>query len=288
MNKANLKKKLIIGSANFTQNYGVSNRKIGQNEIRKILNLAKKNRINSVDTAASYLTDTTVFKDFKKKLKLISKINPDIKWISYNYCKEKINWQIKKLYNDIDILLFHDVNVLYKKHGQKIFKNIKQLKKNGFFKKIGISIYSPSCLNYLVSKYEIDVVQCPYNIFDKRIIDSGWLHKLKKKKIEVHARSIFLQGVLLNKNYSTKKYFKKWKNHFDLWFRYLKKNDISGVDYCVNDIINKDFDRIVIGIENFNNFNELLNFKPLKNINNFINLKNNDLGLIDPRKWKNI
>ena len=32
MNKANLKKKLIIGSANFTQNYGVSNRKIRQNE----------------------------------------------------------------------------------------------------------------------------------------------------------------------------------------------------------------------------------------------------------------
>ena len=107
-----------------------------------------------------------------------------------------------------------------------------------------------------------------------------------KKKIEVHARSIFLQGLLLKKNYLKKKYFNKWKNHFDLWFRYLKKNDISGVDYCVNDIINKDFDRIVIGIENFNNFNELLNFKPLKNINNFINLKNNDLGLIDPRKWK--
>ena len=94
--------------------------------------MAKK-RINSVDTAASYLTDTTVFKDFK--LKLTSKINPDIKWISYNYCKEKINWQIKKLYNDIDILLFHDVNVLYKNTGKKFLKNKKQLKKT-IFKKL--------------------------------------------------------------------------------------------------------------------------------------------------------
>ena len=129
-------------------------------------------------------------------------------------------------------------------------------------------------------------MQCPYNIFDKRIIDSGWLHKLKKKNRSACFRSIFLQGVFIKQKLFDQKYFNKWKNHFDLWFRYLKKNDISGVDYCVNDIINKDFDRIVIGIENFNNFNELLNFKPLKNINNFINLKNNDLGLIDPRKWK--
>ena len=48
--------------------------------------------------------------------------------------------------------------------------------------------------------YNIDVVQIPYNILDKRVIYSGWYRKLKKIGIEVHARSIFLQGLLVNKS----------------------------------------------------------------------------------------
>ena len=99
-------------------------------------------------------------------------------------------------------------------------------------------------------------------------------------------RSIFLQGVLLNKKYSNKRYFIKWKEHFGLWFKYLKKNKISEIDYCINDIINHDFDKIIIGIESFKNLNQLLNFKSLKNINKSIDLTSNDLRLIDPRKWK--
>ena len=56
-------------------------------------------------------------------------------------------------------------------------KNLLILKKNKYFKKIGVSIYDSKCLNYLISRYKIDVVQCPYNIFDKRIINSGWFRK---------------------------------------------------------------------------------------------------------------
>ena len=42
MNKANLKKRIMIGSANFAQKYGVAPTKIDKNEIKKILNLSKK------------------------------------------------------------------------------------------------------------------------------------------------------------------------------------------------------------------------------------------------------
>lgn len=287
INQKNLfKKKLIIGSANFTQKYGANNKKVRRYEIKKILELAKKNKINTIDTAASYLSDISIFKNFKNKFRLISKVNPDANWTSYDYCKKVIEDQVKKLNNNIEILLFHNIEILYKKEGREIFKNIKLLKINGFLKKIGISIYDPNCLSYLTSKYDIEVVQCPYNIFDKRIVASGWLRKLKKKDIEVHARSIFLQGILLNKEYSNKRYFIKWKDHFSLWFKYLKKNKISKIDYCINDIINKDFDKIIIGIESFENLNQLLNFKSLKNINKSIDLTSNDLKLIDPRKWK--
>ncbi|MEM5627314.1 hypothetical protein AAHB47_28660 [Bacillus wiedmannii] len=42
-----------------------------------------------------------------------------------------------------------------------------------------------------------DMIQVPLNIFDQRLIYSGLLQKLKTKGIEIHARSPYLQGLLL-------------------------------------------------------------------------------------------
>jgi aryl-alcohol dehydrogenase-like predicted oxidoreductase len=43
----------------------------------------------------------------------------------------------------------------------------------------------------------VDLVQVPVNILDQRLIRSGHLAKLKKAGVEIHARSVFLQGLLL-------------------------------------------------------------------------------------------
>ena len=43
---------------------------------------------------------------------------------------------------------------------------------------------------------DIDIIQFPLNIFDNRVIK--YLHTNKITNVELHARSIFLQGTLLN------------------------------------------------------------------------------------------
>ena len=63
-------------------------------------------------------------------------------------------------------------------------------------------------LDDLLKKYNFDVVQCPFNILDRRILNSGYFDKLKKLGKETHARSIFLQGLLINKSFHKKKYFR--------------------------------------------------------------------------------
>jgi len=285
MKKNILKKKIILGTANFTQRYGVRPVKVNLDEAKKILNLAKKNNLNILDTADSYLDDISFFKYTKKKFKIISKVKPDIKWISLQYCKDELDKQMIKLDSKIEILLLHDVNFFFLSSGIKVFKNLNILKKKGYFKKIGFSIYSPDSLEFLITKYDIDVIQCPYNILDKRIVDSGWLYKLKKKNIEVHVRSIFLQGLLVNKKISNKKYFKKWKNKILNWFKFLTLCRITPIEYILNDLLDHDFDRIIIGINNYDNLKEILNYK-IKNNNKSVNFKIKDLKLIDPRRWK--
>ena len=278
--------KVVIGSANFTQNYGLNSKKINLDEINKILTLAKKNKIKRIDTAANYLNDDSIFKKKNFKFNIISKIQPTIKWVSFSYCKKELDIHLKRLNHKIDIILFHDLKILYKKEGRLIFNNLNILKKKGYFNKIGISIYNPNCLSYLISKYDIEVVQCPYNLFDKRIINTGWFNKLKKRGIEIHARSIFLQGLLLNYENIKKKYFNEWKQHFNLLHKYLRKNNISKIDYCINDLIQHNFDNIVVGIDSYKNLKQIINFKPLKYQNKLVDFTINDLRLTDPRKWK--
>ena len=285
MSKIEFKKKLVIGSANFAQKYGADPIEIKNKQIKKILKIAKENNINFIDTAETYLKNKDIFKKIDKRFKFITKIKPDFRWVSLDFCQKKLQTHFKKFNkNKIETLLFHDINILLGKNGPIIFKNIKKFKKK-YFKKIGISIYETKNLNYLINNYNIDVVQCPFNILDKRIVNSGWLKKLRGKGIEIHARSIFLQGLLVNTSVYKKKYFKKWQKLFFKWFQDLEVNNISAIDYCLSDLINYDFDRIIIGVNNYNDLNEIINFKKIKKNNKIINLKISDTKLIDPRKW---
>tara|TARA_Y100000816_G_scaffold290009_1_gene277726 strand:- start:255 stop:1115 length:861 start_codon:yes stop_codon:yes gene_type:complete len=286
MNSIFFKNRFILGTANFTQNYGADKTKIKLAQIKKILNFAIKNKINKIDTAESYLKNHAMFKYTKKKFHLCTKIKPDNKWTSLDYCRNKIENHINKLnQGKIETILFHDTKILYRKNGKQIFNNLEILKKKRYFKKIGISIYDFDCLNYIIPNFKINVVQCPYNILDRRILKSKWFNKLKIRGIEIHVRSIFLQGLLVNKTIHKKKQFKKWKLKISEWFKSLERNNISPVNYCLNDLIRHDFDKIVIGISKLEDFKEILDFRSKKNINKVIDLNIKDSKLIDPRKW---
>ena len=286
MKKSQLKKRFVIGSANFTQKYGADSTKISNHEVKKILNLAKNNNIYKIDTAEAYLKREQVFKKLNKNFQFYTKIIPDQNWTSLEFCQQKLENHFKYFNtNKVEVIFFHDIKILFTKNGKKIFENLQNLKKKKFFHKIGLSIYDTDSLNYMTSNYDIDIVQCPYNVLDKRILNTGWFDKLKKLEIEVHARSIFLQGLLVNKSVYKKKYFKKWKKQISQWFTLLENNRISPIDYCLSDILNSDFDKVVIGINNFDNLKEIINFKKI-NMNKILNLKIDDIKLIDPRKWK--
>lgn len=289
MKKSEFKKRIVIGSANFDQKYGIAENQINQKEISRIINFAISSNLFIIDTAQAYLKTNKIFKNIDRRFKFITKIKLDKQFMSLQFCKKILKSHLLNFKNfKIQTLLIHDIKILYTKFGPTIFRNFLLLKKKKYFKEIGVSIYDPKCLSYLTSRYKIDVVQCPYNVLDKRIINSGWLKRLKKKKIQVHARSIFLQGLLVNNNLHKDKYFKKWQNIFSKWFKYLVKNNISPIQYCINDVLKNDFDKIIIGINTKDNLKEILNFKSLNKNFKFINLETNNLNLIDPRKWKKI
>lgn len=283
--------KICIGTANFNNRYGFKKNKTTIKNIKKILEYSKKKKINFLDTAINYSNSKKILSKMNiKKFNLISKISlpkRNIKklknWIIKSVIKEKNNLRIKSLY----ALLLHDTKIFEnKKNIFEICEAIDYLKEKKIIKKIGLSIYDPIELDKYFDYYNFEIVQFPLNVFDRRIIDSGWLKKLKKKKVELHARSVFLQGLLLlNKKNLPKKYL-KWEKYFKNFDEFVEAKKISKKHACLSLIKNYiKIDKLIIGVNNYRQIKENLELLNLKSIKIPKNLQVNSKRLINPKLW---
>ena len=109
-----------------------------------------------------------------------------------------------------------------------------------------MSIYNFNTLDKILDEFKVDMIQVPFNILDRRLATKNYLNKIKKKKIQIHVRSIFLQGILLTNIKKMPKKFLKWKNLFKTWYTWLEKNKLSKLQACLNFILSfKSFSKIL-------------------------------------------
>jgi aryl-alcohol dehydrogenase-like predicted oxidoreductase len=94
-------------------------------------------------------------------------------------------------------LLVHQVDCLFATGGRLLMDKMVELKQRGLVRRIGVSVYSGQQIDRVLDQYRVDLVQLPVNVFDQRLLQSGHLRVLQRAGIEVHARSAFLQGLLL-------------------------------------------------------------------------------------------
>ena len=282
--------KLIIGTANFNQKYGIANnfKSISKKEIKKIIKLAYLNKIYTFDTSPDYgNAEKNLGKYSSKNFNFISKLNKISTKNLNQSIESSIIESLKKLNKKkLEGLLLHDEKVLLKKRGLNIFNVLKKLKKKGLFKMIGVSFYNKNILLKTIKKFNLDFVQIPVNIFDQRFIDKDLINKLKEKKIKIYARSIFLQGILLKTNTKTKKKFLKWDIEFKKYHNFLKENNLTPLEACLNFVLDKKFiDKILIEILNKKELLQILNCTNVTGIDYKIMKQNKKIKLINPSYW---
>lgn len=183
--------------------------------------------------------------------------------------------------------MLHEPNVMINPKAHLLYKSLLDLKNKNLIDKIGLSVNNLDDIIPILDNYHFDLIQAPLNIFDRRLITQGIIKYCKEKKVEIHARSIFLQGLLLMKKNDLPLYFKKWVNHFELWYEWLKTNNIKPLKACfmyVNSI--RGIDNIVIGIENNAQLQEILEIDNDHSICFDNDLMINDIRLINPFYWK--
>ena len=258
--------KIGLGTVQFGLSYGISNSK-GQTspyEVKNILKRAKHNKIDVLDSASAYGNAEEVLgQNDLQEFKVVSKFVPPSSGESVALQLEQSlrNLSLEKLY----AYLAHRPSDLLK-HPEH-WEELNAFKEAGKILKIGFSLNEPHELEELLNNgFEPDLVQVPYNYFDRRF-ENG-IVKLRRNGCEIHTRSTFLQGLFFMDPEDLGIFFDQIK---PLLIELQKKRSMLP-GQLIKFVIEKPFiDKIILGIEtekqlkeNINSIEPAMSLPPLK------------------------
>jgi aryl-alcohol dehydrogenase-like predicted oxidoreductase len=277
--------KLALGTVQFGLDYGVTNHdgQVAIDEVKNILDYAKDKGIDTLDTASGYGNSEQVLGEVGvNNYRIITKTTP---------LKNGVDGVIKGFHQSLDSLnigqvdglLIHNIDDTKDKRFGELFYKLNELKEEGVIKKIGFSTYTPEQVDFLLENFDFDLIQVPFNVFDTRLVEGGQLKALKKKNIEIHARSVFLQGVLLSFD-SLSDYFSTWDTQFEQYQGLVREKELSLLEYALNFALNtQELDKILVGVDSVNQLTDIVNaFKSDVDLKAF---KIDDINLLNPNLW---
>ncbi len=285
----NLIKKISIGSAQFGQKYGIASKsKPDITEIYKILNYAYSRGIYSIDTAKDYgnseeIIGNYLVKNPDKKLSICTKTNLKINCLLENYKSSEKSLNLKP-----EILLAHSSKTYLSDTFQSQIKGLLNYNEN---LKIGASVYDEKEITKVMcSKTTPNVLQIPISILDTRLLRSGILKKLNESGIEIHARSIFLQGLFFLDNPLLKKKFPDALPYLLKLKEVSKKNNLEISELALLWVANmREIKNVIIGVDNLDqlkyNINSLKKILDSSVVEQVLSIQYDNKKVLNPRYW---
>lgn len=197
---------LGLGTAQFGLDYGIANDRgiCPPEDVAAILETAAESGIGVLDTAPAYGTAEQVLGEVlpaAHRFRIVTK-TPHLGGLRHDgdirqAVLDAFAASRAKLRRDrLAGLLTHNANDLLRPGGPALWAAMAGLKRAGEVERIGASVYSAGQLDAVLERYPLDLVQLPWNAVDGRI-GPPLLAALAARGIELHARSVFLQGLLL-------------------------------------------------------------------------------------------
>jgi aryl-alcohol dehydrogenase-like predicted oxidoreductase len=286
--------KIALGTVQFGIDYGVNSvdGQVRPEEVKKILSYAHSKNIDLLDAAPAYGNSEKILGRMDiSNFKVVTKTrhfgslkitNNDVKLLNNDF-----HHSLKDLKQDgVYGVLIHNADDLLKPGAEKLFDKLQELKQAEKIVKIGVSVYNHSQLQPILDNFDIDLVQLPFNILDRRMIDSGMLAALHSKGTEVHARSVFLQGLLLMSEQNRPDKFNRWSSLWKIWHEWLNDNQITALEATIRHAISMpEISKVLVGVDTKDQLKEIMVASDgiLPNIPT--ELYTNDVNLLNPSNW---
>lgn len=250
-------KKLILGTVQLGLNYGINNSS-GKPSLEKafeILHTAYDNGLRILDTAEAYGDSQEVIGEFQKqnpnkKFKIITKLsakhslkNNELLSHIFNSCK---------ILNTSDLhgYMFHNYQSF--KENTSFYKEILQAKEQGIIKYAGISLYTNDEIEDIIVNYnDFDFIQIPFNLFDNESKRKELIKAAKQKNIEIHIRSVFLQGLFFKDYNKLPEKLLPLKKYMEILDKIKSNSKINIEDLALQYVLQKEYiNYVLIGVEN--------------------------------------
>lgn len=279
--------KIVIGTVQFGLSYGINN-KVGQVdklEVMKILGVAHDFGIRTLDTAYVYGNSEEVLGQVNASdnFKIVSKYPQCNEPVEMMFNKSLLRLHTKKLY----AYIAHDFDTIANDLDR--WKEFEALKKENKIERIGFSLYNVKQLQFLWDNdICFDILQFPYNIFDRQF--EPFFDKLKQKKVEIHIRSVFLQGLFFKNTESLGEKINVLKPYLVKLQSYCKDNNITIEQLTLNYVLSKDkIDGVLMGVDskeqlqtNLSKLNYTISSKDIDFVNSIIV---EEKEMLNPVNW---
>ena len=279
----------MLGTALFGLNYGTFNckPKLEKKRIFEILDYALEQQILDIDTAQAYGSSETNLGEYPNihKFRISTKFKTQSTSTDIRPLFEKSLAQLRV--PNLHSMLFHSYSDLDSIAGEKAYAFLQEQKQIGRLQKIGCSVYTPAEAVAAIQKYNFDIIQGPFSILDQRMVKSGALHDLRKRNVEFHARSIFLQGTVFLPASKILTHLPEVACKLELLQR-LSKETNSSISQLTYTFLNQTslVSKAIIGVDSISELKKFADHGAPVLPENWEMFSVTNENQIDPRKWR--
>lgn len=189
----------------------------------------------------------------------------------------------KKIYG----LLVHHAEDLLVPGGEKLVAAMTELKDKGVVENIGVSVYDGEQVDAVLKIFKPDIVQLPVSVLDQRMLLNGQLERLKNAGVEIHVRSVFLQGLLLMPLSQVPAYFDPVRPLLARWHAAAQAQGMTLVQAALSFVRDIPYvDTVLVGVESLAQFQSCLEDFSIDASFDASNLACNDPMFVNPALWK--
>mgnify|MGYP003975138763 FL=1 len=290
--------KVALGTVQFGVNYGISNKagKTSQAEVGAILVAAEKYGVSVIDTAALYGDREAVLGQTlppNSSFNIVTKTSQFAKQMldeaDAQHLEDTFHSSLSKLgRSSVYGLLVHRVDDLFLPGGDLLMDRLLKLKQDGLVSKVGVSVYSGSQIDQLMERFKIDLIQLPINVMDQRLLQSGHLQKLKSAGVEIHARSTFLQGLLLMELQNVPEYFDVIRKNLGSYHRFIRARGLTPTQAALGFVLGvQEIDQVICGVNNALQLGEICEAAQVEvDSNELAEFAIADESIVNPALWQ--
>ena len=295
--------RLCLGTAQLGLDYGVANVSGRPDTMAcdKLLERAIERGVLYWDTARAYGDAEERIGRFLRQhprrddVRLISKLPAPEQSVPVAGLTDWVTGQVDASRKDLqcdqlDTWMLHDAEMI-SRYGDAIWDAMLTQVERGATRSIGVSVYDVSDLSSSEPARNQLTIQLPFNLFDRRFRDSGFVNAAPHRSQRVFARSALLQGALTMSPDQLPDSIASLREPLQRLHRLLSDFGCSVLDVALPYVMSHSFvDFAVIGVDNLNQLEDNLEYATRRLEPELMetldhSFQNLPAEIIDPRKW---